>query len=216
MSQPQFRIAGVKTLHRKFMVSDAMVLIGATAIGLGWTRATFNGTWFELTQPGTFFNPPSISQALYTWSDLITPCLTIWTIALTLLWLRQPRGTVRKLSRYPGALACAAVTASIITSVTFKLLFYLMISSMPVGRHAEWFYWLPGLFSSIEGDLSQYGRPRGEAIAVCWTILWISGRWRAQATWLDRLGRLVAVIWFIITVSHYWFALGDPSRPFHP
>jgi hypothetical protein len=212
MSQSQLRIMGVKPLYRKFIVSDAMVLIGATAIGLGWTRATFDESWYGLTANG-FFEPVNIIEALWKWSDLTTPCLTIWTIALTLLWLRQPRVAFRKLSRYPGALACAAVTAWVITAVAFRVVFYLLVSSLP-GGHAEWFSWLPDLFSNIEDDLSRYARPRGEAIAVCWIILWISGRWRPQATWLDQLSRLVAVIWLIIAVPHCWFVLHD--GPGHP
>ncbi len=208
MPQSGLQIAGDRTQHRKFTVFDAMVLIGATALGLGWTRATFDGDWADLTAHGEI-EPDFLVVALWNWSDLTVPYLTLLTITLTLLWLRSPRAAIRKLSRYPGAVACAAVTASVIVTVAFDLLFYLMVSSLS-GGHGKWFFWFHGLLSHIKDDLSRYARPRGEAIAVCWVILWMTRRWRAQATWLDRLGRLVAVIWLIISVPHFWFALSDP------
>src|SRR5262249_11302436 len=100
-------------------------------------RASFDGDWLQLKANG-ILQPSFLVQALWKWSDLTVPCLTLWTFALTLLWLRPPRPVVSTLSRYPGAVACAAVTASMLVTVVFNLLFYLMASALP-GGHAEWF-----------------------------------------------------------------------------
>jgi hypothetical protein len=37
------------------------------------------------------------------------------------------------------------------------------------------------------------------AVIVAWTMLWTSGRWRPERSWLDRAGRLLG--W-------YWIGLG--------
>jgi len=211
MPQDDPEVAGVKSsLRRRFTLSDALVLIGATAVGLGWTRAAFDGDWFELKAQGVV-EPSFIVQALWKWSDLAIPCLTAWTVALALLWLRRPRETVRRLSRRPGAVACAAVVASLVVNVAFYLLFYALVSSLP-GSDAGWFFRLPGLLRCIADDSGGPARPRGEAIAVCWSILWLSGRWRAQATWLDRLGRAIAVIWLIASVPFFFFPIDEPGH----
>jgi hypothetical protein len=33
------------------------------------------------------------------------------------------------------------------------------------------------------------------AVAIAWAVLWRSGNWRPEPTWIDRLGRALGVIW---------------------
>jgi hypothetical protein len=185
-----------------------MVLVGATAIGLGWTRATVDGDWMDLKVP--IVSPSFLVQALWKWSDLAVPCLTFWTVALLILWLRRPRSSLMRLWRCPGAVACAAVAASLAVNVAFDLAFYVLVSSL-LGSEAGWFFRLGDLLAHIEDDLSRYGRPRAEAIAVCWTVLWVSRRWRPQAIWLDRLSCCIAVVWLIASVPSFFFLID--ARP---
>ena len=41
--------------------------------------------------------------------------------------------------------------------------------------------------------------PAGLAVAVAWLGLAASGRWRPQASWIDRLGRGLGATWIGIT-----------------
>src|SRR6201999_3558893 len=117
MRQAQREDAGDRPLLRRpFTMFDALVLNAATAIGLGWTRLTFDGNWLELKAQGVV-EPSFIVQALWRWSDLAVPCLTLWTVALSLLWLRRRRSAVHRLSRCPDAVACAAVVVSLAVNV---------------------------------------------------------------------------------------------------
>ena len=38
----------------------------------------------------------------------------------------------------------------------------------------------------------------GLAVAATWISLWISGRWRRSADWIDFMGRVVGVLWIVI------------------
>jgi hypothetical protein len=192
---------------RKLTVLDAMVLIAATGIGLGWTRMTFDANWRDLTAEGVL-QPSFIVQASFYWKDLAVPYLTSFTIALALLCIRRPRPALRTLSRRPGAVACMAVTAWVLVTVAFNFAFYLFASCLP-GGHAQWFLWFPDLLSHTEDGLSRYAQPRAESIAVCWCLLGLSGRWRSQPTWLDRGSRLVGMLWLVAAVPEYFFCLSE-------
>ena len=41
----------------------------------------------------------------------------------------------------------------------------------------------------------------GSAVAVSWLILWLGGGWRAEPSWIDRLGRLLGVFWIVFGVA---------------
>jgi len=38
----------------------------------------------------------------------------------------------------------------------------------------------------------------GLAVAATWIVLFFSGRWRRSADWIDRMGRVVGVLWIVI------------------
>jgi hypothetical protein len=37
----------------------------------------------------------------------------------------------------------------------------------------------------------------GEVVAIAWLILWLSGSWRPEATWIDRAGQALGIYWII-------------------
>jgi hypothetical protein len=41
----------------------------------------------------------------------------------------------------------------------------------------------------------------GFAVAICWATLALGGRWRAEPSWIDRLGRIVGVAWMVMGVA---------------
>lgn len=47
-------------------------------------------------------------------------------------------------------------------------------------------------------DYNNYGIPAlivAYAVGSSWITLLISGRWRAESGWIDRLGRLLGLVW---------------------
>lgn len=192
------------SLPRRLTVLDAMVLVAATAVGLAWTRLTFH-EWNELLPETGIIDESTTVQALWHWSDLAVPCLTSWSVGLSLLWLRRPRVAAGRLLRMPGAVACAAVMASLVSTLLFSAAFYVSLSAHPTT--CGWFQRFPDWLYDLEDSFSRYARPNAHAVAVCWLILLFSRRWRAQPTWLDRTGRVVGLLWLIAGVPHYMFSL---------
>jgi hypothetical protein len=76
--------------RRRFTLLDAMVLVAATALGIGGYR---------------FFGPSPRQRDL---PVRLAPCLASWTVALLLLHLRTPGWRFRRLARKPGFSGCVA------------------------------------------------------------------------------------------------------------
>ena len=45
-----------------------------------------------------------------------------------------------------------------------------------------------------------FASPCGPAVAAVWTVLALSGRWRPEGSWIDRLGRLLGATWILISL----------------
>ena len=83
--------------YRPFWVSDALVLVAATACGLAW-RPSVHWRGSELIP--VVFTAERIRNGLQAWADELAPMLGAWTLALTILSLRSPRPLL--ISRHPG------------------------------------------------------------------------------------------------------------------
>jgi hypothetical protein len=44
----------------------------------------------------------------------------------------------------------------------------------------------------------------GGAVASVWIVLWLSGTWRAERSWIDRAGRALGIYWITISVFFGW------------
>ena len=44
----------------------------------------------------------------------------------------------------------------------------------------------------------------GGAIASVWFVMWLSGTWRAERSWIDRSGRALDVYWILLSVFFGW------------
>jgi hypothetical protein len=98
---------------RKFTLLDAMILVAATAAGLGLLQMFLaGGRFFQ----GTPFQGRFSSYVL-SGIEAIYPFLMMWTFALFVLGLRQPRPPVRRLVRQPGMAACAAASLILVVQL---------------------------------------------------------------------------------------------------
>jgi hypothetical protein len=216
---------------RRFTMMDAMLLVAATAIGLGLVR--------EFDRDFTSFIRDTYYQG---WESqfgkavgmilrviaLTLPCALAWTVATLALRLRPPRPPWRRLMRQPGFVACLAaplpaavamlhravycyldtytnvITPHSLPSPPFITHGAITSSGMPVDSPPE--FW-----SSIFSGISTFTGPAiSMTVAVAWIILALSGRFRPERSWIDRLGRGLGVFW--ITVGTIIEPLSDLAR----
>ncbi len=124
--------------HRRFGLSDALVLILATAIALAITRHWLPDVFSDFSVGGEAYRQNFINfmyrmtYLLY----LISHFTATWTLAYLFLGLRRPRPVLGRLLRQPGAVACW--TAAIILGLRLVNLV------MPL---AVYFVWQPDYVS---------------------------------------------------------------------
>jgi hypothetical protein len=41
-------------------------------------------------------------------------------------------------------------------------------------------------------------------VALAWALLAITRRWKSEASWIDRLGRMLGVLWIGMTPLMWW------------
>ena len=124
-----------------------------------------------------------------------SPLAVALSLAMWILRLRQPRPSVRRLLRQPGMVATSATVIGISIFLVKALLtqyYHLQTSSTPMlPSYSLWFVRLPW---------------NGEIVAVVWLLLWASGAWRNEPSWIDRAGRVLGIYWIISGVFFDYFS----------
>ncbi len=199
---------------RRCTLLDAMALVAATAIGFALART------YSLVLVGNELTRfPAVPRVLLTiWAYILAtlPVPAMWSIALFGLSLRRPRPDLRRLVRQPGFVASGAVTLV----CAIRLVGFLTLVVRTLGNR---FYMLslsvfdaftvtvpyPGpvnvatIHNSAYFAASAFGI--STAVAAAWLLLAVSGRWRSEPGWLDRLGRGLGAYWIaIIPFSCWW------------
>lgn len=180
---------GSGTSPRRFTLSDAMVLIAATALGLAWTAPAWpelNRATRGLAWSWAWFRDIGI---LVLASAL--PCLLTWTAALTLLRIRRPRPSWRRASRQPGMTASLAVMLATLTFFPFVLA---LIVAQYRRANVGISIWRDIMTGMIE-VLAVTTPVVGFVVLIAWTMLAIQRQWRCEASWIDRAGRILGALW---------------------
>jgi hypothetical protein len=162
-----------------------MIFVAAFAVGTLAFRATLRDLR-ELWIRSTPNAPPGMRSflAIQLGISALTPYLAALTAAVLVVRLRQPRPSLRRIGRQPGMVASTTATAA-----------------MAIGG-----VWIGSLlaagsrFIRVETIFVGYAQEVSFAVLGAWVALAISGRWRAEARWIDRLGRLVGLTWIGVTV----------------
>jgi hypothetical protein len=174
-------------VSRKFTLIDALVLIAALAIAFYPIRdyLDFIEQRRIIQSLGRAWTFVSIWRAGTLISGTLAPLGVSLSLALWVLRLRQPRPYWRRVFRQPGMVACTATVAETTIFLLKVLLseYYLQRTSgfMPP-LYGLWIVRLPW---------------NGEIVAIAWLVLWLSGSWRPEASWIDRAGRALGVYWII-------------------
>lgn len=172
---------------RKFTLIDALVLMAALAIAFYPIRdyLDFIDRRHTVLSLGPVWTFVSIWRAGTLLSGMLAPLGVSLSLALWVLRLRQPRPNLARLFRQPGMIACTATVAE--TSI---FLLKVLLSEYYLQRTTGF---MPPLYGLWIVRLPW----NGEVVAIAWLVLWLSGSWRPEATWIDRAGRALGIYWII-------------------
>lgn len=107
--------------------------------------------------------------------------LGCWSLALPIVRLRKPRPPAVEALMQPGAIVGVAVAVGLWARLTL-----------------EWAY---------VGIAQQLGESIwGVGVALAWSFLVASRKWRAEASWMDRLGRAMGACWMASIPLFWWLA----------
>jgi hypothetical protein len=182
------KILARKPNERSVTVVDVMILVAATACAFALLRAA----GWEILIPEGFSGRLLFIYFSQLCLSAYFALLSCWTFAFILIRFRKPRPRVRRLFREPGIVACSAAAAALIVVAAVELA--LLLARNP------WFQ-KEIIFTRISAHASF------SALGGLVTLL-LSGRWRAQKTWIDRLGRALGIGWIAGTAFDiyrtYW------------
>jgi hypothetical protein len=198
------------TAHRRFTLIDAMVLVAATTVSLAALRCCF-GDLSEVAAEcrewiaAVLEHPPG--WRAWTWFvcsldeltvRLLAPFCWAWTVALLVVYLRQPRPRMRRLARQPGAVA--SFSAALILIPAAIGLLYVALARRIEFDSQQWERVLGGSFIII---------PMAEGLVALgsWATLLFSRRWRAEASWIDRSGRALGFYWISAIGQALWVVI---------
>ena len=181
---------------RPFSLGDAMIFVAAAAVGLALVQGSgmFALLWSNLRAlpfgmlPGwsawwvylTKTNRGGTETIVLLASNVMVAFLMPLTVAYLIARLRRPRPALRRLWWQPGMIASEAWL------VTFGLGAFLEIGQPP-GLRKVWF-----AFALVPLPLS-------------WVVLALSGRWRREPGWIDRLGVGLGIGWCLEILALLFF-----------
>jgi hypothetical protein len=154
-----------------------MILVAATALGFGGIRAC--SPEFYSYQYTPIVSPPWLNWSAVvcsSWAFYLSPLPAAWTLAALVLRLRFPRPALRRVMRQPGIVASSAATMLIMIGAIHYVL--------DLGNSS----WLDVPFEYTVFSV-------GCGVAAAWLTLALSMRWRAERSWIDRLGQVLGVYW---------------------
>jgi hypothetical protein len=168
---------------RRFRLLDAMILVGATAVGFACAR-------LGVTAVHSFYgflNPDPRWLWYQTGATYSVAFLTIWSFTLLALATRGKPGELRGALRFPGTAACAISMFALICVLLTKVIWALSHKSIAF-HPASW------------ADVGSWGPRMGMAVAAAWLVLAACGRCQRPSDWLQWMGSGVGVGWIALGV----------------
>lgn len=163
-----------------------MLLVAAMAVAFGLARPY----WPRLGGGGS---PGEVREWANATAGAVMLVLTPAFIPLRLL---PPRPSIRRVMRQPGMAACCAATLVIVVGTGAGFAQAILRRSMYPDRP------ILGLLQKFQSDT---GLPMGPAVAATWAALILSGTWRPERSWIDRLGRAAGVFWIVFVLFQWEF-----------
>jgi hypothetical protein len=169
---------------RSFTLGDAMILIIAVALGLAIARPAI-AVIVNAVGSRADWHFPSWSWSVFMgrWLNLVLLNFLFCLLpAFLILRLRRPRVPLRSIIGQPGFIACAMPVAFVVVALPLSL-----VVPSGVGERA------------IE-VAAQIVLPA--AVPLAWVVLAIMRRWNPEPSWIDRMGRVLGVLWAFCLPAH--------------
>ena len=173
--------------YRPIGIADLMILIAATAAGLSFCRE------FDRRLTSLQWGPRSERRYRVV---ATAPFLTSGSLAVLIVRARRPRPSRRRIVRQPGSLAAIVAIGLIALRMPILAATRFFLHGEPID--GSW--WI-----TATRDLSSQV---GLVIVTSWFALSAAGLWRAEPSWIDRAGRLVALGWITLFLALGWQNLG--------
>lgn len=178
---------------RRFTLLDGMIAVAALGAGLGLIRPLnldfdweiYGEIWLN---PHLFWDSWMADQAIVQAFNVATIITFASTLATLAFRLRSPKPSRRRLARQPGMAAILTAAAAWIACAPW-------IITWPSDPPEPTAYAVES-----ETNLSIVVALAGFGVATRWGLLLLSRRWRAEASWIDRLGRLVGITWVVLSI----------------
>ena len=165
-----------ETRNERLSLADLMMLVAVAGAGLALFRpylTAFIEKRFHYSSP--WFRTIEITYGA--WSIVAAG----WMILLLVLRYRRPCPHRGRLARRPGHVACCAAAVALVVGGLQELV--QLASPRPD---------IPFSFQTLWIIVSMRVGP---TVLGAWLLLALSGRWRADRGWMDRLGRLLGCCW---------------------
>jgi hypothetical protein len=196
-------------VRRRFTLLDGMILVGSAAVGLAAIRGLSRETnWGDLASAlieNFAWDLDLFDQFVPELMMVAMPLVVAMTLGVLALRLRKPRPRWRRLARQPGLVACLALLLAWAGAGAYTTAHVMSQAAFVVVKHGPFWQdpanWLEP-FTLSGAPLS------GFAVVVAWATQILVGRWRAEPTWPDRLGRLAGLGWIAIGLAG-WFAIRE-------
>jgi hypothetical protein len=173
-----------RSTSRSLTLADAMIFIIALGLGLALARTAIGviaetvrsePRWRFQTMAGAVSLGRMLNIVLLNFLFFLLP-------AFLIVRLKRPRAALRSLICQPGFAACAAPVAVVLATLPFALL-------PPSG--------LAGEVIEIACQVLLVG-----AAPLAWVVLITTRRWSLEPSWIDRLGRILGVLWMVCIPAH--------------
>jgi hypothetical protein len=185
---------------KRFSVSDVVVLTAATALGLCW----YTSVDHEVVLAHLKGALPEKLDARWVTTTLAAdvwfcwPMAFVWSLAGLFLRLCRPRPRLRHLMRQPGFVAYCSVAV-----VGLLLVFPMLVADAALDFASPLSPWEHLTFDWENANAV------GLTVAVGWIVSWLSGRWRPEPSWIDRMGRIFGVYWITMVPAYLWLCLSN-------
>jgi hypothetical protein len=172
-----------QSAQRRLNLGDALIAVAASALFLaaltrGWMPAVriafdrLSAPTGMMAQEGSLTPIGPLGFAYVVWS-FVQPSLLIWFLVFAAFRLRKPRPPLRVVALQPGMVALWAVIFHVALHIVF------LTASGGYG---------PDLWPEMALGCS--------VLPIAWGVMKLTGRWRPEPTWIDRLGRVLGVCWW--------------------
>ncbi len=205
-------MSGYREARRQLRVSDILLLVAATALGLAICKWKFDFSdrdlgkiWIAIWSGSELGWYERLTLLAHWFVSTCDPILTAWCAGIVALRLVAPRPGRRRMWCQPGLVACAAALIPIGTTIGRMVIFMTVtVLNRPELTTNLFTPWgLKKLLIFTNNLMIKSAHP-GQAVFVAWILLWVGGRWHPEPSWIDRAGRALGIAW-IVAMLLYWF-----------